>query len=194
MIIYYLIGRTFTNVVHHKQFEQLVLYNREEAFRMHDVNIGDNPAEIKEIKGDLKNLLLVPITHASVVYDGRNTEYSLVTKKGTVHITWRGETHHEKIEIESHTHLEIAPPEYRPELTWEEAKLYCFSINIDGKIGWRLPTSLEWNLLCIQDPTCDYAYLYPWINHPNMCMAYRNGSAAATPPSPLALILPSTRV
>lgn len=28
-------------------------------------------------------------------------------------------------------------------IKWEDAKLYCFSLNIDGKIGWRLPTIEE---------------------------------------------------
>lgn len=37
--------------------------------------------------------------------------------------------------------VEFAPDDYRKfELDWYEAKLYCFSLNIDGKVGWRLPT------------------------------------------------------
>ena len=36
--------------------------------------------------------------------------------------------------------IEIAPEEYwKIDLTWYEAKLYCFCLNIDGKTGWRLP-------------------------------------------------------
>lgn len=27
--------------------------------------------------------------------------------------------------------------------SYHDAKLYCFSLNIDGKIGWRLPTCDE---------------------------------------------------
>lgn len=27
--------------------------------------------------------------------------------------------------------------------TFDAAKLYCFSLNIDGNIGWRLPTNQE---------------------------------------------------
>jgi hypothetical protein len=23
---------------------------------------------------------------------------------------------------------------------WDDARLYCFSLNVDGKTGWRLPT------------------------------------------------------
>jgi len=46
--------------------------------------------------------------------------------------------------------IEIAPEEYRKyELTWDEAKMYCFSLNIDGKVGWRLPTIDE--LIGIRD-------------------------------------------
>lgn len=32
---------------------------------------------------------------------------------------------------------------YWKALSFEEAKLYCFSLNINGKTGWRLPTSAE---------------------------------------------------
>lgn len=181
MIIYYLIGRTFTNVVHHKKYEQLVLWNDDEAFRMYDINIGDNPAEILEINGDLNNLLYTPITHATYEPKKLKTNYTLVTAKGTVYITWRGEMNHDKIEIEPHAQLEVAPDNYRPELTWQEAKMYCFSLNISGTIGWRLPTSFEWNTLTIQDSVCDYSHLYPWINHQNMCVTSQYGSLASKP-------------
>jgi hypothetical protein len=39
--------------------------------------------------------------------------------------------------------IELAPEEYTKELTWDEAKLYCFALNIDGKVGWRIPTMAE---------------------------------------------------
>jgi hypothetical protein len=39
--------------------------------------------------------------------------------------------------------IERAPEEYHKTLTYEEALLYCFSLNIDGKTGWRLPTLRE---------------------------------------------------
>jgi len=39
--------------------------------------------------------------------------------------------------------IEIAPKEYHRLLTMHESILYCFSLNIDGKIGWRLPTQKE---------------------------------------------------
>lgn len=41
--------------------------------------------------------------------------------------------------------IEIAPREYWKKLSWMDAKLYCFSLNIDGKIGWRLPTWVEYD-------------------------------------------------
>jgi hypothetical protein len=39
--------------------------------------------------------------------------------------------------------FEIAPKETERLLTWNDAKLYCFSLTIDGKTGWRLPTKEE---------------------------------------------------
>ena len=38
---------------------------------------------------------------------------------------------------------EISPKETEIRASWDEAKMYCFSLNIDGKIGWRLPTTEE---------------------------------------------------
>ena len=38
--------------------------------------------------------------------------------------------------------IEIAPTSENW-LTYDEALLYCFALNIDGKIGWRLPTDQE---------------------------------------------------
>lgn len=44
--------------------------------------------------------------------------------------------------------IEIAPYEYwTDELPFQEAKLYCFSLNIDGKIGWRFPTLQECDMI-----------------------------------------------
>ena len=40
--------------------------------------------------------------------------------------------------------IEIAPEEYWKELTLPESIVYCFSLSIDGKIGWRLPTETEY--------------------------------------------------
>jgi hypothetical protein len=39
--------------------------------------------------------------------------------------------------------IERSPEEYHKTLTYEEALIYCFSLNIDGKTGWRLPTLRE---------------------------------------------------
>ena len=36
--------------------------------------------------------------------------------------------------------FEIAPKETEIKSNWDDAKLYCFTLNIDGKVGWRLPT------------------------------------------------------
>jgi hypothetical protein len=39
--------------------------------------------------------------------------------------------------------VELAPRSYIKDVTLEEAQLYCFSLTIDGKIGWRFPTPKE---------------------------------------------------
>ena len=39
--------------------------------------------------------------------------------------------------------IETAPKEYWKNLTLGEARLYCFALTIDGKIGWRFPTATE---------------------------------------------------
>jgi hypothetical protein len=39
--------------------------------------------------------------------------------------------------------FEIAPKETEDYLKWDDAKLYCFSLNVDGKTGWRIPTVRE---------------------------------------------------
>jgi hypothetical protein len=39
--------------------------------------------------------------------------------------------------------FEIAPNEYEIKASWYEARMYCFALNIDGKVGWRLPTKEE---------------------------------------------------
>ena len=43
--------------------------------------------------------------------------------------------------------FELSPKEYWKSLNQSEIQLYCFSLNIDGKIGWRLPTYEELNKL-----------------------------------------------
>jgi hypothetical protein len=39
--------------------------------------------------------------------------------------------------------FEIAPKSTEIQANWDNAKLYCFSLNINGKTGWRLPTKDE---------------------------------------------------
>ncbi len=39
--------------------------------------------------------------------------------------------------------IELSPIEYERVMAYDEAILYCFSLNIDGKVGWRLPTLNE---------------------------------------------------
>lgn len=36
--------------------------------------------------------------------------------------------------------IELAPEEYWKELSLDEAVMYCFTLTVNGKIGWRLPT------------------------------------------------------
>lgn len=48
--------------------------------------------------------------------------------------------------------FEIAPEEYWQELTLEDGRFYCFSLNIDGKSGWRFPTVRECCFLYDDNP------------------------------------------
>lgn len=48
---------------------------------------------------------------------------------------------------------EIAPEEYWQELTLSDGRFYCFSLNIDGKSGWRFPTVSESCSLYINNTT-----------------------------------------
>jgi hypothetical protein len=41
--------------------------------------------------------------------------------------------------------FEIAPKSTEIEASWDNARLYCFLLDIDGKTGWRLPTIEELN-------------------------------------------------
>jgi hypothetical protein len=78
--------------------------------------------------------------------------------------------------------IEIAPEKYWKHLQFDEAKLYCFSLNINGKIGWRLPTHSEymkfnspwWRYACwhLSDPevlhALDYITIPVRIIEPNL--------------------------
>jgi hypothetical protein len=57
--------------------------------------------------------------------------------------------------------IEIAPKEYEIRSSWDDARLYCFALTIDGKTGWRLPTVKELNSSWAM-PGCDFARWYYW--------------------------------
>jgi len=55
---------------------------------------------------------------------------------------------HNKADELDYAKLEISPKDYwSQDFLFEHAKLYCFSLNIDGKIGWRLPTVYECEII-----------------------------------------------
>lgn len=56
--------------------------------------------------------------------------------------------------------FEIAPKSTEIEANWDDARLYCFSLNIDGKVGWRLPTKDE--LKEIYESENDYELDWHW--------------------------------
>jgi hypothetical protein len=56
--------------------------------------------------------------------------------------------------------FEIAPKETEIKANWYDAKLYCFSLRIDGKTGWRLPTKEELNE--IYQPENDFEKYWYW--------------------------------
>jgi hypothetical protein len=39
--------------------------------------------------------------------------------------------------------IEVSPKEYQKSMAWSDARVYCFTLDIDGKVGWRLPTIKE---------------------------------------------------
>ena len=41
--------------------------------------------------------------------------------------------------------FEIATKSTEIQANWDDARLYCFAMDIDGKTGWRLPTKEELN-------------------------------------------------
>ena len=56
--------------------------------------------------------------------------------------------------------FEIAPKSTEIEANWNDATFYCFALNIDGKSGWRLPTSDELNW--IWESANDFVEWYYW--------------------------------
>lgn len=58
--------------------------------------------------------------------------------------------------------FEIAPETTEVKLNWDDARMYCFALNIDGKTGWRLPTNEELNL--IYESTNDFVEWYYWTS------------------------------
>jgi hypothetical protein len=56
--------------------------------------------------------------------------------------------------------FEIAPKSTEIVSNWDDARLYCFALNIDGKTGWRLPTKEELNE--IYESKNDFVGLYYW--------------------------------
>ena len=58
--------------------------------------------------------------------------------------------------------IEISTSDYwKLNVTHEEAQLYCFMLQIDGKKGWRLPTEKEADDMVgmIHDDRDKYAYI-----------------------------------
>ena len=39
--------------------------------------------------------------------------------------------------------FEVAPKEFRIRCTYNNALWYCFTLNVNGRTGWRLPTKKE---------------------------------------------------
>jgi hypothetical protein len=56
--------------------------------------------------------------------------------------------------------FEIAPKSTEIQSTWDDARLYCFALNIDGKTGWRLPTKAE--LVEIFQSANDFRRFWYW--------------------------------
>jgi hypothetical protein len=61
--------------------------------------------------------------------------------------------------------FEIAPKETEIQATWDDARLYCFALNIDGKTGWRLPNKEELNY--IYESKNDVVGSYYWSSTEN---------------------------
>ena len=77
-------------------------------------------------------------------------------------------TNNHKTKLASHENtmkFEIAPKSTEIQAKWIDAKLYCFSLTIDGKIDWRLPTRKELKqIFAIQN---DYEIRFYWSGDEN---------------------------
>jgi hypothetical protein len=62
--------------------------------------------------------------------------------------------------------LEISPKEYGRKLDYDDAKLYCELLTIDGHNDWRLPTLDE--LKYIYNSENDFEYSYYWTDTKEM--------------------------
>lgn len=58
-------------------------------------------------------------------------------------------------------------------LSYEDAKLYCFSLAVDGKTGWRFPTESE----CEQLKQLWIFYNRIWIDQPDTVFDFSMGMA-----------------
>jgi hypothetical protein len=67
------------------------------------------------------------------------------------------------IEVFEPLNIELAPEQYCKMMNWNDAKLYAFSLNIDGRIGWRLPTDEEMGILLRDNPRFNVLLLSHWV-------------------------------
>jgi hypothetical protein len=69
--------------------------------------------------------------------------------------------------------FEIAPKSTEIQANWYDARLYCFSLNIDGKTGWRLPTKQELDSIYHSENDFENNWywssteLYAWVQYFN---------------------------
>jgi hypothetical protein len=76
--------------------------------------------------------------------------------------------------------FEIAPKSTEIQAKWNDAKLYCFSLTIDGKIGWRLPTRKELKQIFAIQNDCEIRFYWSGDENPNdarcaWAQSFKNG-------------------